>query len=373
MSVAKRLIVRIMILLVASVILLAAFMIPGIGFNRKPSHALAAGSSPIYSVSHYVSFGSGNAVNGALSNWAHRDAQVEDPMGDNGSCAPNYYARKVVAVLDFGQPAPINGSYGIRNWNGVIFTYSQIEGFVETYASQWYLNAGVCDHLSVAIGTNNSNECLNPSNATCVYNEGHGLGTAVSDVANWIGQLTKNNPTYNDFALQIQVIGADDIENNETAFDTYNQTKNFIQGFSDFNIQNHTGYSLLDYGDAFPCGAYQPGSACGNGNTDLWTYGEIYNVAWGLGWDEALPEAYSQYFAQEWALVYDNTANGCSDCVKGQGPMQFSGVMTDSGSQNQATVFWNTLGNRGRGLNTDWDACMPGLGTSQGGGSYPCD
>ena len=372
MSVAKRLIARLMTRVVVVTLLVVAFMIPGIGGNGKSSHALAAGSSPIYSVSHYVSFSSASAENAALSTWARRDAQVEDPRGDNSSCAPNYYSRKIVAVLDFGQPAPSGGSYGIRNWNKVTFTYSQIESFVETYASQWYLNAGVCDHLFVAIGTNNSNECLNPSDATCVYNEGHGLGVAVSNVANWITQTTKNNSTYNDFALQVQVIGADDIENNETTFDTYNQTKNFIQGFSDVNSQNHTGYTLLDYGDAFPCGDYQPNSACGSGNTDQWTYGEIYNVAWGLGWDEALPEAYFQSFDQQWAQVYDHTANGCSDCV-GQGAMQFSGVMTDNGSQSQATTFWNTVGSRGRGANTDWNTCMPSLGTSQGGGSSPCD
>ena len=372
MSGTKRLIARIMTLVVIFGILVVTILIPDLGFNGRASQAHAAGSSPIYSVSHYVSFSTGNATNGALSNWAHRDVQVEDPAGDNNSCSSNYYGRNIVAVLDFGQPAPTGGSYGIRNWNGAIFTYSQIEGFVETYASQWYLSAGVCDHLSVAIGTNNSNECLNPGNTTCVYNEGYGLATSVSDVTGWIAQLTKSNVTYNDFSLQVQVIGGDDIENNETAFDTYNQTKNFIQGFSDFNSQNHTSYNLLDYGDAFPCGAYQPGSACGSGNTDEWTYGEIYNVAWGLGWDEVLPEVYQQSFDQDWAAVYDHTVNGCADCV-GQGAIQFSGVMNDNGSQSQATLFWNTVGSRGRGAATDWDTCMPGLGTSEGGGSSPCD
>lgn len=387
MSVIKRLIARTSLMLAVLALLLVVFMVPGIGLTGKPTAALAAGGgSTLYSVSHYVSFTATNTLTAAqnetnhLIAWAKRDAQVEDPLGDNSSCAPNYYAKQIVTVLDFGQPTPTSsGAYGIRNWQFVTFSYAQIEGFVETYASQWYLSAGVCDHLFVAIGTNNSNECLNPSNATCVYNEGHGLALAVSTVASWIAATTNSNPTYNDFSLQVQVIGGDDIENNETDYDTYNQTKNFVQGFTDFNIQNHTGYSLLDYGDAFPCGAYnpqQPNNPCGNGNTDLWTYGQIYNVAWGIGWDEALPEVYSQYHDDGWAEVYNQTANGCADCI-GQGALQFSGVMNDDGLQNQsysqATLFWKILGNRGTGLGTNWNTCMPALSTSQAGGASPCD
>jgi hypothetical protein len=371
MSIAKWFIARSRVVLLVVALQFALFMLPGIAFARPMQ--TRAGSAPIYSVSHYVSFSSGNATNGSLKTWAIRDAQVEDPAGDNSSCAPNYYSRSIVAVLDFGQPAPTGGVYGVRNWLFVTYTYSQIEGFVETYASQWYLHAGVCAHLTVAIGENNSNECLNPSNSTCIYNEGHGLAASVNDVQNWIAGLTKSNATYNDFALQVAVIGGDDIENGETDFDTYNQTKNFIQGFSDFNSQNHTSYNLLDYGDAIPCGDFQSTtSACGSGNTDEWTYGEIYNAAWGLGWDEALPEVYNQSLDQQWAAVYDHTQNGCADCV-GQGALQFSGVMDDDGSTAQATLFWNTVGNRGRGAATDWNTCMPGLSTSEAGGSSPCD
>lgn len=130
---------------------------------------------------------------------------------------------------------------------------------------------------------------------------------------------------------------------------------NLLNGFN-----NQSSAYLWDYGAAFPCGNYTPGSLCGSGTSSYyWDYGEFYNAAWGIGHDMALPESYVlPYWAQyDWNPIYYNTVNGCADCDGSR--MYFSGVMNDDGWNDPANQYGKFFAYVPAPSAFYFDTCMP--------------
>jgi hypothetical protein len=352
--------------LVAVAIILALFCAVAAEFTVHLPTAYAAGS-PHYSISHYVNFTDYNTTDSMLKNWAKQDASRMDPPGDAGSCPNNYYGKSVVVVLDFGSLQQSGGVYGESNWqNFHFFDFGAISNFAFDYALAYYENSGVCTSVWVAIGTNNADECshggIDAGNPNCVYWAGYYLGSAVE-----VAQQDLNNQG-GDVPKQMGMAGGDDIEYDgyTTNWDTYVQTTNALGGF----INYPDSFYMIDYGyTTTPCDAISPRPQnCGSGRLGsngkpIWDSGETYNVAWGLGKDVPLPEAYNQGWGTPWGQVYRNSKNGtCSDCING-GTMYFWGVMSengwnDGGNGYQYARFWREANNPQQN-SFYWDTCMP--------------
>ena len=336
-----------------------------------PSTAHAAGS-PHYSISHYVDFRDFSTADSMVKNWAKSDASRIDPPGDSGSCPNNYYGHVVVTVLDFGAPVEDGGAYGAWNWQSQFFNTGTIADLAQDYAISYYGNSGVCSKMWIAIGTNNSYECgLTGYSSGCVYNAGYYFASAVAVAQNYINGLG------GDYPHQFVMAGGDDIEYDGTwAWDPYNWTINALNGFAAYT----GGYFMIDFGyTQQPCGDYQPNNSCGSGNTGsdgnpIWDYGEVYNVAWGIGKDVPLPEAYNPAgFGYIWGEVAAHSNNGsCADCINA-GIMSFWGIMNNDGwtdSNNQYGTFWSNAGNPSQNA-FYWDSCQANLSNSTAQNSAP--
>jgi hypothetical protein len=330
----------------------------------RPSPALALSTSQ-HSISHYVNFTTTAQTETALKDWAIADAAREDPPGDNNQCAPNYYSKDLVTVLDFGQPWPSSGNYGARNWTYTWYDFGTIANLAYDYALDFYNNSGACSHVSVVIGMNNSNECGGYSQTSCIYNEGYYLAWAVFAAENDIKSYTGGG---DDLQYQVTTEGGDDIEDDGTSsWDPYYVTVNFLNGYNAFpNIKGYIKSNLFDYGYTnYPCGPYNASQHCGTPQYPYyytWDYGELYNVVWGIGLDVPLPEAYNPAWGGDWKPVYNNTPNNCSDCVGGSsGKIGFWGVESSSGWNDPANEFGSFYSYVGVNPILDYDTCVPNL------------
>ncbi len=280
----------------------------------------------------------------------------------------------MLAVLDFGAPEEEGGVYGGYNWLGDFFNTGTLAVLAEDYATSYYVNAGVCSRMWIAIGTNNSYECgVTGYTSSCVYNAGYSYASAVEvaeqDITNLGG----------DYPVQLGMAGGDDVEFDGTwNWDPYNRTINTLNGFAAYPTG---GFYMIDFGyTQQPCGDYHQNNNnyCGSGNIDqngnpIWDYGEVYNVAWGIGKDVPLPEAYNPSgWGYIWGEVDGHSNNGtCADCINA-GAMDFWGTMNDDGwndPNNQYGIFWSHAGNPPQN-SFYWDSCQVNLSSSSS--TYPC-
>lgn len=343
---------------VGSIVALLVAFAAGVALHSSSAHAAGA---PHHSISHYVNFSDYNTTDSMLKNWAKSDASRMDPPGDGATCSNNYYSQNMVVVLDFGNPNESGGVYGEMNWRGAFFNAGALSNFAYDYALSYFANSGVCSHVWVAIGTNNSAECSIPGySASCAYNAGYYLGSAVA-----VAEQYLTNPG-GDLPKQLVMAGGDDIEYDGTwAWDTYNMTNNVLGGFLNYSSTLY----MFDYGYTnTPCNDVSHVDAyCGSGNVGsdgnpIWDSGEQYNVAWGIGRDVPLPESYNPSgFGASWGQVFRDSNNGnCGDCLHA-GTMNFWGVMNDDGWNdpgNQYGIFWSNAGNPPVAYD-DMDTCMP--------------
>jgi hypothetical protein len=403
-------------LLVRAGIMLALVFTIAAEFVMHPSTAHAAASAANLavakclsggqhcSISHYVNFSDWSQTDSMLKSWAMADADRVDPSGDGNLCAHHYYYADVVAVLDFGSPNLLNGSYGITNWQGLFLPYGSINTLAFDYAMAYYNRAGVCSHLWVAIGINNDVECFYVQGGysnNCNWNAGKGLAQEDNTAE---GNLQLQG---GDVPLQLRMAGADDIEYDNTwAWDTYNMTTQALLGFANFSTTTGVTYFMFDYGYSnLPCGDYRSNNVCGGGGATgtsscrgtcayncttrnanvcgnpIWDYGEMYNVAWGIGNDVPLLECYSSscYDRTSWGAIYNHTGSTYCvtnlDCVISS-PMIFWGVMT--GALEPRPAWQDSSNNYGTFLSnfpasavnyTAMDTCMANGPTS---GTSPC-
>lgn len=214
-----------------------------------------------------------------------------------------------MVLLDFG-------AVGHDSGNGVYGTYDfaskypfisdfQIINAVEFYMQSWYLFAGPCPHLHLVIGTSNYQEC--PTGSPCdVYTAGQQWANVVDTVNRW---LIRQN-----YGRQMIAYGGDDIE---TGWDSFSKTRPFVDGF---NANDPAYYKLMDFGDAW--------------QHTGWTDADVYYVAQGAANDSPLPEIYSPAAATRWAQI-----------EVGQGPMQFSALITECQGSDPLPVSDCQVGN----------------------------
>ncbi|HEY7343544.1 MAG TPA: hypothetical protein VH591_21930 [Ktedonobacterales bacterium] len=267
---------------VARVIMLAALMVSvlGIGLATSttrietayacPSSAQSAqspecvGSVWPYGHSWYIqSYGSG-----AVQALADTDASWV-----NYACSETSTGMDFMTVLDFGRPGKHNGSYSVFGLDGNWHAYSAVQLQAQYYITEWYNNTTGCPRLHLVIGTANDYECAG-SDADCnISTAGQQFDALVHNLQTFVNGLNWN--------WQITVWVGDDLE---AEWDQWSMTSNFINGI----YAQESNYSwhpfLMDFGDA----NIEYADFQGN----HWTYQNVYDASWGIGFDWPLPEIY---------------------------------------------------------------------------------
>jgi hypothetical protein len=296
---------------------------------------LTTSLSPVVTNSYYVD--SNWYANTNPDSYASK-LGASDALGENQTlvnkgihCTKGEYL--IYTILDFGSPRDGN----IYNWAGATIDYgggpNQVWTIVEDYANSWYANSYNCFTLNLLIGVNNSSICgSNDTMASCDQAAGFDLATAVEEVNYDLATAGEG--------WQITSKGAIDAEGwydpPYDYFGSYGSASNFADGFDNYDVKNGVAWNLYDFGDAQSnCYEYTKDWCEGPG-----VYGNVYQLAWGIGYDEPFPEAYSSTHNGWWAQVssYSNKGN--------QGRIQYYVVMLSSSGD---TSDWQNFINQNAG------------------------
>lgn len=148
-----------------------------------------------------------------------------------------------------------------------------MQQLAEQYIAEWFTQTTPCPRLRLVIGTANDYECQGSDSDCNVYTAGQQFDALVHNVQTYV-----NNQGWN---WQITVWGGDDLE---AEWDQWSTTYNFVNGVRAQEGTYSTHAYLIDFGDANIDWADFQGNH--------WTYQNVYDAAWGIGWDEPLPEIY---------------------------------------------------------------------------------
>lgn len=258
------------------------------------------------------------------------DAQAENNLISQQGMHCQQAQWIVYTVLDFGSP---RDGYA-ETFSGQTMSWGDgwgnIASITQSYANGWYMYSYNCFVLDLLIGVSNSYICGN------LYESQPCDGTAGGELANDVNTLNNDLASINE-SWQILGKGGFDAEayyGSGDLFGSYAATRDLAQGYNNYLFNNHVGWNLYDFGDA--------GSNC-NGPVADWCNsgpglaGNVYTIAWGMGYDEAFPEAY--FSGSNWTGVNSYSSSGQAN----QGPIQYNVVMLD-GSQSQSSECneWQT-------------------------------
>ncbi|HEY6538453.1 MAG TPA: IPT/TIG domain-containing protein, partial [Candidatus Dormibacteraeota bacterium] len=237
-------------------------------------------------------------------------------QGESTATAPG----NGLVVLDFGSPCYIPGTsiYGVEMFfQPTCIADSSIRALVNNWISGYESqNTGTTTNITVAIGTSNSYNGVDPNYALTplqMYDSGQ----------SWYQNLVAAIATAG-LKAPVTVWGADDMEEaaeTENEWSTGGPTVQWVEGYGSASPAraacplSQPGY-LADYGDDVLGGT-------GNGSADGWTVAQIYDVAWGLPVACAEPEIYFADMATEWQGLNQWAAANALPTI------QFSGVMTE--------------------------------------------
>jgi hypothetical protein len=223
-----------------------------------------------------------------------------------------------LTVLDFGHPtrkftghaSPMDDYamtiFGLRNdWR----TYREVDQLAKQYLDAWMGAAGNCPKLHLVLGTNNFNECGKAVGVCDLGTAGRYWDIVVHDVAAYVSAKH-----YDQQVLAVWL--GDDLEG---GWDPWPTTLRFLEGVRDQELAYPTHARLVDYGDANAGACSEVTQEC----SGAWSVQNVYQAAWGLGWNVPLPEAYTAGTIQRWQDV--QTLVGAMD------PMTFVGLMTECG------------------------------------------
>lgn len=264
---------------------------------------------------------------------AHQDASQA-----NYVCANNQYVNDFMTVLNFGRPAHFSGGYGIVSSYIGNHVDSDVQGYAQVYATEWYNATTSCPHLKLVIGTGNDYECDLPGTQTLdsncsVYYAGSNWDLLAHNVASYLSSKG--------YAWQITAWPGDDIEGSWDQYLTGScsgpQTYDFVHGLASYEGSAYTSHlNMVDFGDAdwgdstIQSRNNQP--ACGSWTSR--TQQNIYDAAWGVGWDVPLPETYTSGQTGRWSTVYTNS----SQVKASSGTMLFYGNMTECSEGDQLST-----------------------------------
>lgn len=302
--------------------LAVAALLSVVSFVAAPAdHVRAAPSTPLCPLAANVTcggtfeYGHSWYVNnpGALTTWAYWSGSVESTFcGQNGSGT-------FLDVLDFGRPGakyatgvPLDryavttfGGGNSANWH----TYREVEVMAEDYADTWFNDTSSCPRLVLALGTNNSYECQGGVGDCSVYTAGQQWDVVVHDVANYLAARGES--------WQISVWGASDLE---TEWDPWTTTVAFLNGYTNKEGSYSSHPLFIDYGDA----NYGVCSDVTGSCSAPWSQQNVYDAAWGIGWNVPIPETYTQWLEQRWLNV-----NNSSSVNYYANHMQYYGLMAE--------------------------------------------
>jgi len=204
---------------------------------------------------------------------------------------------RLIFVLAWGQPCKFSAiEWGAYSYDGACHAISQLQDHIEDYLIGYCTrmqnirpgdpgeNCGdrynpLAVPLIIGLGVDNciggpgcSNPPGSPSNAV-TYEHGQAWGAMVQSVTNFVAN--------NGYAYQIFIVGAMDIE---ASWNTYTNTKAWLNGYKDASSRNFYNYGTCDCPDG-----YQPFAPF---HRD-WSYDRIHEIsARGLPVKYPLPEIY---------------------------------------------------------------------------------
>lgn len=330
-----------------ALLLVAAMIIAGFASVQFASHASAAPAlAPFTTRSYYVDLNftsDGGCLSCYANNLGASDAQAENnELVKHGiTCSKAEYI--AYTILDFGSPR----STYTGTWTGHSVSWGnsldEVANIAENYASSWYIYSYNCFILDLIIGVSNSYICGNEyASSPCDGQVGNALANDVNTLNNSMAKAGD--------AWQILGKGGLDAEayyepNGPDSFGSYAATNGLVTGYNNYLFTNGKSWNLYDFGAA--------GSDCWTTGSDPindWCEGpglaaHVYDVAWGDGYDEAFPEAYTSGLNSEWQAVDSYSSSSGS-----QGPIQYSVVML-SGNQSNATNCseWNDFVSKNAG------------------------
>jgi len=237
----------------------------------------------------------------------------------NDGCATGRASQTGFLVLDFGQPAYVNGQYGSYIFNNSFRSTAQIAAAARSFMQGYWNCSSTVPWIVAAIGTTNYHYATG-------YNHGRAWASMVNDLSNWISAYG--------YGSQLGVAGASDLELN---WNTPSVTRAWANGFA-----SASSTIYLNYGDAAGCPPY---GSCNNG----WTQEDVWYVSWGSPPAYPLPEIYTTNgsMASEWYRIalYSYTAHTRRMAI--QGPMTQYQACIDvggcSGTNNTPSQAWNQL------------------------------
>ena len=273
-------------------------------------HPARAGVANVYGHSWYIT----NPTTAALQSLAQGDASWANNLCTQYGSADTY------TVLAFGRPGMASGQYAQYDHGGHWDTNSAVESLSEAYADEWYADTSSCPRLHLIIGTANDYECYNgtyPNPPSCsVYTAGQQWANVAQDVYNHAVAGGKS--------WQESIWSGDDLE---AEWDPYScsgcgqpQTLDFLNGYTAQDRTFSAPNLLVDYGDA----DYGAPNELGYPQTPAWTVTNVYNAAWGIGWDVPMPEIYGSGLINKWNCIHNNST-GCTN----PGGMVYYGLMAE--------------------------------------------
>src|SRR6185312_6571270 len=168
---------------------------------------------------------------------------------------------------------------------------SVVQQLAENYAQEWYADTSPCPRLHLVIGTSNDYECQGSDSDCNVYTAGQQFDALVHNVETYL----KNQS----WDWQITSWIGDDLE---AEWDQWSTTVNFINGVFNQEVTYSWRAFLMDFGDA----NIEFADIQGN----HWTYQNVYDASWGLGYDWPLPEIYwntsSPGNINQWVNMYNS-------------------------------------------------------------------
>lgn len=257
-------------------------------------------------------------------------------LGGNQGQFDYQYSANSEVILDFGAQTFSGSTEGtlLPKGTSVFASYSQIQQYVEQFASGWwYGNPNSTSILNLAVGTNNSRS------DRLDYGGGRSWASLVSTI--------RSDIAANGWSSQINVEAANDLE---PAFDGPTATRNWVDGYNSINPAH-----LLNYGSADACPQYSASNGlCAVSHTDWgnpsdrdWNQSDVYYVSWGARAAYSLPEIYLQSMANQWSMIsLYGAQSGNSGAIYFDGPLDDNDLESYYNTSDQAwTQLWSAINN----------------------------
>jgi len=310
----------------------------GVLAAESPSSAvMAAPTPPAATISRYM-----GTVDAGDSNTG-----VTGRMYDLG-CMSGRNSENGIVILDYGQPAFVNGEYGtyMYDTNTTFVSTNTIETAVKRFLKGYWDCSPLGTFLYVGVGTNDQ-----------------GSGVTTGHASAWAGMINDLNSfilSPPSWGSQEGTVGAIDAEPGFTTSPT--PTRSWVDAYAG-TANNH----YYDFGDCPGCptsGTPQP--APGASLQSGWTQDDVWYVTWGNPRGFPLPEIYRTdgSNAAQWEQM------SLYGAVSKSGPIQVQGSMTE---QAACSKSWNVTYCQTYGLNNSpaqgwsqlWDAVNGDSRTAQ--------